>query len=245
MRSRVAQLCWVVVALGLLLGIPPGAVAADQSVTATASSRFQPGTVTVNQGESVTWNNAGGLHNVHFDDNSFVEPPSVSFAAWTVSRTFSAPGSFRYYCEAHGRPGGAGMAGTVNVVAAGAGPGGPGATGTGVPGGQTDTSAQGGPQKTPGAQCASQRRFTIRLRGLEKVRVRSALVAFNGKQLPVQRQVMGGRRRHTALVDLRGLPRGAYTVNIEVMTTSGTVLRGTRTYMTCADRRTPSRLPRL
>ena len=68
---------------------------------ATPSSTFSPATVTVAQGDSVTWANAGGLHNVFFDDGSFAQPPTPSFAGWTVSRTFDAVGSFTYYCEAH------------------------------------------------------------------------------------------------------------------------------------------------
>jgi hypothetical protein len=79
---------------------------------------FTPSTVTVFQGETVTWNNAGGTHNVKFDDGSFTQPASPSSAAWTVSRTFPTPGSYRYYCQVHGGPGGVGMSGIVNVTAA-------------------------------------------------------------------------------------------------------------------------------
>jgi len=96
--------------------------AANQTVTAT-SNDFTPAAVTVLQGESVTWNNAGGEHNVHFDDNSFVAPSSPSSDAWSVPRTFTSPGTFRYYCEAHGGPNGSGMSGTVTVQAPGTVPG--------------------------------------------------------------------------------------------------------------------------
>jgi hypothetical protein len=64
----------------------------------------------------VTWNNTGGLHNVHFDDNSYTMPASPSSSLWSVSRTFPNVGSFRYYCDIHGEPGGAGMSGIVNVT---------------------------------------------------------------------------------------------------------------------------------
>jgi len=73
--------------------------------------------VTVFKGEKVTWNNTGGTHNVHFDDNSFDMPNPASSSAWVVSRTFNTPGTFRYYCDVHGDPGGVGMAGTVTVTA--------------------------------------------------------------------------------------------------------------------------------
>jgi plastocyanin len=91
--------------------LPAPAFAADQTVTATPTNQFMPGSVTVAIGDKVTWNNGGGTHNVHFDDNSFVEPPTANSTAWSVSRTFTVSGSFRYYCDFHG----IGMSGTVNV----------------------------------------------------------------------------------------------------------------------------------
>jgi plastocyanin len=98
--------------------LPAPAFAADQTVTGTPDNKFVPDPVTVTVGDKVTWNNGGGAHNVHFDDNSFVEPPMVDSTAWSVSRTFTATGSFRYYCDLHGAQGGFGMSGTVTVNAA-------------------------------------------------------------------------------------------------------------------------------
>jgi plastocyanin len=224
----------------LPLLIAPGAGAADQSVTATGGDTFSPATVTVSQGESVTWTNGGGVHNVHFDDNSFVEPPFASFDSWAVSRRFTDPGSFRYYCDAHGGPGGAGMAGTVNVTAGTPGASSPSGSGGAGGGSATPVSGQSG-----APACVSKRQFKIRLRGLDGVRVRSAQIILSGKQLPVRTEVIDGRRRHTSLIDLRGLPRGSYTIGIVVRTTDGKVLRGTRTYRTCADKLTSAKLPTL
>jgi plastocyanin len=94
---------------------PASSLAASQTVNATPSLQFSPNSVVIDQGDTVTWNNTGGLHNVHFDDNSFIMPASPSTAAWSVSRTFSAPGMFRYYCQVHGGPNGSGMSGVVWV----------------------------------------------------------------------------------------------------------------------------------
>ena len=105
---------WIGILVTLLVPAVP-ARAVNQTVTATGISTFSPKTVTVNTGEMVTWNNGSGLHNVHFDDNSFDMPASPSSSAWSVSRTFTSPGTFRYYCEAHGGPNGSGMSGTVWV----------------------------------------------------------------------------------------------------------------------------------
>jgi plastocyanin len=234
MRRCAAQLGWFV-ALALLLATAQPAAAANQSVIATASNTFAPATVAVNQGDSVSWSNGGGVHNVVFDDGSFAQPPSVSFAAWTVSRTFDAVGSFTYFCDAHVATG---MTGTVNVTASVTGPAG------------VDTAAGATPvtdqqKQSDAAQCTSKREFAIRLRGFDSRRVRAVLVTLNGKPLTVRTQVISGRLRHTTRIDLRGLPRGTYTVAITVTTKTGRVLRGSRTYRTCAGKLTSAKLPLL
>jgi plastocyanin len=96
-------------ALALLLAVP--AVAADQSVTAQPGIQWSPDDVTIDMGDTVTWNNAGGIHNVEFDNGSFTEPPAPSSDDWTADRTFDTPGIFRYHCGFHG----ASMRGVVRV----------------------------------------------------------------------------------------------------------------------------------
>jgi plastocyanin len=115
------------VMLFALAGVATPTFAADQTVSARSDNTFVPNPVTVTVGEKVTWSNSGGTHNVHFDDNSFVQPMMVASTPWSVSRTFTTTGSFRYYCELHGAQGGIGMSGTVTVNAA--------APGTTPPGG--------------------------------------------------------------------------------------------------------------
>lgn len=116
----------------LLLGSCPAAFGAGQTVTATSGSNvFSPSSVTITQGETVTWNNDGGnFHNVHFDDESFVEPPTPLDSMWSAIRTFSQPGTFTYYCEVHKDQG---MTGAVVVNPPP--PGGGGGAGGGGPGG--------------------------------------------------------------------------------------------------------------
>jgi plastocyanin len=105
----------VALATALALSAAP-AQAADQTVRATPQNTFTPNAVTVGVGDSVTWVNDGGFHNVKFDDGSFEQPGEPAFS-WSTNpkRTFNAPGEFRYYCEQHGASGGAGMAGRVIV----------------------------------------------------------------------------------------------------------------------------------
>jgi plastocyanin len=135
-----------------------GAASARQGTDVTVQARddfFAASTVTISQGETVTWTQAGSNpHNVRFDNGSFEQPPSPTSSAWTVSRTFQeAGGTYAYYCEAHGGPGGVGMAGTVTVTGATPPPGGtppPPGGGTPPPGGGTPPPGGGGGNPPPG-----------------------------------------------------------------------------------------------
>jgi plastocyanin len=229
-----------VAAVGAMLIVTSPVLAANQSVTATPSSQFSPQTVTVTQGDSVTWTNAGGLHNVAFDDGSFTQPSPFSGAAWTVMRTFNTVGSFQYYCELHGFRNGIGMSGTVVVNQASQSALG----GTTSPGPGSGVGTQGQTQAV-GQTCSSQRRFRIRIRQPGGVKIASARVSVNGKSTAVSKRAIDGKLRHTAEVDLRGLPRGTYKVDIVAVTDKGKELRGTRSYRTCSEKLTTSSLPRL
>jgi plastocyanin len=90
------------------------ALAANTNVT-VGSNFFNAANVTITQGDTVTWTNTGGTHNVKFDDGSYTMPSPASSALWSVNRTFNTTGTFRYYCQVHGGPGGVGMSGTVTV----------------------------------------------------------------------------------------------------------------------------------
>jgi plastocyanin len=109
------------------------AFGAVQTVTATSGTMnvFSPNLVTITQGDTVAWNNDGGnFHNVHFEDDSFVMPMTPMDTMWSVSRTFTQPGTFKYYCEVHKDQG---MSGTVVVNAPPAGGGGAGGGPTAPP----------------------------------------------------------------------------------------------------------------
>jgi plastocyanin len=80
------------------------------------NNNFSPTSLTVPLGATVTWNWATGAagHNVVGDDGS--HPPSsggLVNAPRSYAFTFTTAGTFRYYCQAHGSPGGSGMAGTI------------------------------------------------------------------------------------------------------------------------------------
>jgi plastocyanin len=136
LRFRGRHLLAVIAFLvGLLLAVVP-TLGADQAVKAGGGSNvFNPKTVTVPAGEKVTWTNAGGSHNVKFDDGSFEQPSNPDSSSWTASRTFNTAGTYTYYCEQHGS---SGMTGTIVVTPAsttGPVPPGGGAPGGGPPAG--------------------------------------------------------------------------------------------------------------
>src|SRR5262245_28945711 len=144
MLSRFAV---VLAVSALALGVVAAATAQDQTVSALGSDDFSPAQVTITQGETVTFKNSGGNHNVHFDNGSVDFPASPSTSSWTTTVTLNQVGDFRFYCEQHGGPGGSGMSGIVHVVAPppGGGPPEPEPGGGGSPG-----SGPGGP--APGGQ---------------------------------------------------------------------------------------------
>ena len=89
------------------------------SANSGGGNRFEPATLTVQVGSTVTWEwvDAGANHNVVPDDG--VTPASsgdLAHAPHSYSFTFTEAGTFTYHCEAHVSEG---MTGTVRVVAGG------------------------------------------------------------------------------------------------------------------------------
>ena len=98
-------------------------------------------------------------------------------------------------------------------------------------------------------RCTSRRAFPIRVRKFAGVRYSFAIVAVNGRRVPVyvytERRIRVNRigatylnstRRFRAFVDLRGLVRGTYRVRVTAVTTNGAVVTNTRRYRTCTRR---------
>ena len=105
-------------------------------------------------------------------------------------------------------------------------------------------------------RCTSHRAFPIRVRRLAGVTYASAVVAVNGRRVPVYVYTTRRTRvtkigatalnskRFRAYVDLRGLARGRYSVRVSALTTDGRALTATRRYRTCAGKLGGS-IPRL
>jgi plastocyanin len=104
-------------------------VAQTGPTVTVVDSAYQPREVEVSPGTTVVWQQEGELpHTVTADDGSF--DSGTMGQGDTFSRTFPQAGTFPYYCEFHGAPGGQGMAGVV-IVSGGDGGGGPAGGGSG------------------------------------------------------------------------------------------------------------------
>lgn len=67
------------------------------------NNSFSPSFLTINVGDTVTWTNRGGNHNVRSIGDFFGEFSSgtASTAPWTYSYTFESPGVRNYDCVVH------------------------------------------------------------------------------------------------------------------------------------------------
>jgi plastocyanin len=93
------------------------ALAADHTITAS-SNVFTEASITIAPGDRVFFANSGGSHNFSFEDgNEYPASPTPPGPAWTgLNRTFTAAGTYRYYCELHGTLT-SGMRGVITVSA--------------------------------------------------------------------------------------------------------------------------------
>lgn len=120
---RTSALAW----LACIAMVSGAAEARNWNVQAGGSQlAFVPQELTIEPGDTVTWINFGGYHNVVADDGAFRcangcdglgGNGSPSAQIWRATLTFSTPGRFGYFCEPHGQPE-EGMYGTINVVGA-------------------------------------------------------------------------------------------------------------------------------
>jgi plastocyanin len=83
--------------------------------TVTVSNvKFEPRTLSVKAGTTVTWANKEGAHTITADKGAF-ESDTLS-AGQTFSHKFDKPGRYAYYCTFHGSKGGHDMAGVIVVT---------------------------------------------------------------------------------------------------------------------------------
>jgi plastocyanin len=111
--------------MAMIVAAPALAATHIVNVGGTQPPAFAPQLITVAVGDTVTFVNQGGNHNVVADDGSFRcsrgcrgdgqgDTGAPSTAHWVVSLTFDVVGTVGYFCEIHGAPG-SGMFGTITV----------------------------------------------------------------------------------------------------------------------------------
>lgn len=89
---------------------PGGGTPTPANTVIMGGSSFNPSTLTIQSGGTVTWNNTSGiLHNVTFTTSG--SPSNISdHTSGATSRTFGSTGTFNYNCTNHG-----GMNGSITV----------------------------------------------------------------------------------------------------------------------------------
>jgi plastocyanin len=109
----------------LFIGMLPLAASAAIVNVGGNSNGYAPQTLTIKLGDSVTFVNKGGVHNVVADDGSFRcargcdgdgkgGNGNATSSNWVATVTFNKAGTVGYFCEIHGMPG-QGMFGTITV----------------------------------------------------------------------------------------------------------------------------------
>lgn len=84
------------------------------------SNSFSPSSITIAQGDSIVWTNAGGNHNINGTTATYPSNPvgftngAPSSMAWVYGVKFDVPGSYTYQCDPHS----GGMIGTITVTPA-------------------------------------------------------------------------------------------------------------------------------
>lgn len=122
---RVPRLGLLLSAIGLLVGLSGAAGAANHSVQAMPNNTFSPANLTIQAGDTVTWTNAGGFHNVEASDGSFRcangcdgqgGDGAPASNAWSSTLTFNNLGTTNYVCIVHES---VGMTGSITVTGGG------------------------------------------------------------------------------------------------------------------------------
>ena len=99
--------------LGALVAVRAGA-ADEQTIQVSAKSfMFTPARITVKAGTTVTWTNKDDIpHGIASADNAFTKSRALDTDD-SYSFTFTAPGTYQYFCYIHPH-----MVGTIVVEAA-------------------------------------------------------------------------------------------------------------------------------
>ena len=102
----------------VLLFLPVVLLGATVDVLVGPGLTFNPGSVTISQGDTIRWVWQGAAHSS--TSNTDVGPEvwnSGTLATGNFSHTFNTIGDWPYYCQLHSSPSGSAMNGVVHVLA--------------------------------------------------------------------------------------------------------------------------------
>ena len=91
------------------------------AVGGSLGNSFSPSSITIAQGDTITWTNGGGFHNINGNQATYASNPEsfgnggAASSSWTYQYVFNTPGSYTYQCDPHA---GQNMVGTIQVNAA-------------------------------------------------------------------------------------------------------------------------------
>ena len=89
-----------------LFCIPYLGITQNSYIINTVGSTFSPSSLTINVGDTVTWNNTAGFHNINATQATFASNPegfgnSVASAPWSFQWVFTMLGAYDYHCDPH------------------------------------------------------------------------------------------------------------------------------------------------
>jgi plastocyanin len=116
MRTMTMRALLVAVLVAVAATGAAGAAGSGSAADVTIEGRdffWSPADVTIQVGDTVTWTNQQGFHNVVVGTERLNNPGFPGDDSWRPppQKTFTAPGSYPYLCEVHG-----GMTGTITVT---------------------------------------------------------------------------------------------------------------------------------
>jgi hypothetical protein len=182
------------------------------------------------QGDGSYW----GLHQWFFEGAACVLNPQRGPTAWRVIEThgggrflracFSAPGASQPTISSSGATANVSYGCVDSALVA--------------PPPRSGTEALKEAVSLPGTRrCYSHRAFTIHMKDPRNDPLKEVLLTLGRHKLRVKRH----GNLFTSRVDLRGLPKGAFTVRIRLTTVLGHRFSTSRTYHTCTHRRGPAK----
>jgi plastocyanin len=206
-----------IIAMGAFAAAASPASAAPATVT-VADDAFGPNAVTINAGESVTWNFNESSHNAKGDGWAVND----KFGTGSFSRTFDTAGTFSYICQAHPD-----MKGTVKVDPAPASPApaAPAPTAP-APGQPTAGAAAASPAFAPVARDTAVPRVAKVRAARSRLRVvlsedATIIVSVRRAGRQVRRMRVKGTKGANTVALKRALRRGRYAVRVVAIDAAG------------------------